>query len=261
MDSIYQKNKSLYQSKAVSQGVAVLAQRFRDVNFNPAFNYLLAVDPDHSTTLQKYREDAHASAQQEKKSYPVAYFRHRDPRVRAESARSPPLESSPRLPGPRELAEAALTFFQPIATSPPPPRMLVTMQYREERLTLAQRELLWKMSSSPAIPTPAITWSRTPRQRVPRAVGKLPALPGGEPTLCDCLACQVGIWAAAHPDQGPKVLKEAFVKSMGGMQVIHESLVMAMRTAGVGDFAPSFQEMSRRLDDLFHCVVCHGSQQ
>lgn len=163
------------------------------------------------------------------------------------------------MPGPRELSGAAPIFTLPIVTGAQPPRLLVTMRYRVERLTLAQRELLWKMASSPAIPAPTSTSSRAPRQRVLRVAGKLPAPPGDEPDPCCCLACQISDWADAHPDQGPEALKEAFIKSMGGMQVFHESFATALRMEGVGFLAPSFQEVSSRLDDLFECVACHRS--
>lgn len=217
------------------------------------FNYLLAVDPDHNDTLQKFREEARDSAKQErKKALPAAYFRRREPKATRAPAASAFLERPAGLPAPQQLSGDARAFLQLVPPGLQQPRKIVTMRHREEKLTLEQRELLWKLSSSPGFPT-MIPGPEKPRQ-ASRAAQR-PAAPGGVGALlCECLACRVSIWVTEHPEQRPEVLKEAFIESMGGMEKLHETLVEAMRKAGVQP-TPSSHDVGERLDDLFRCIA------
>lgn len=123
---------------------------------------------------------------------------------------------------------------------------MATMKYREQRLTMAQRELLWKISSSPALVFP--TMSPPPQPATPGESGILP---------CQCLTCRFNVRWPENPCPSPEALKDALIQSNGGVENFHKSVVESVGRTGVQ--LTSFG-LSELLSNAFRCIASHADE-
>lgn len=278
LDDLWSQNEKNYQDPHVTLAIHDLGQRFQDANFDPKHAHLLGSDQDVTAKLEALKNDKTWEQPQDATPKPSQYHQNV---TKKDIGKASPLKPSPT-PGSCDETLNTMDRQKPIdnetvqcpqddmgmtafpetvnPVSEAPPRKLVTMRYRKDKLTIQQLTFL------ESIPSVCTTRTASPTLFAPSALNSTATSCHGlnDPDFvaseaadsCCCLSCAISSWARCHPDLTLAELNNSFAES-GNLELLHAHLAEGLEDAPehIKAMTPTVQDVTDWVDDILRTAV------